>query len=90
MSKPRVALVVLADAILIIVIVLLLEIDKLVNNTLYGFGLIFNNDWAQPYWLLLRVTLVLIVVAVILISVVELPHPAFEERGGEEEAREKV
>ena len=85
MSKPRVALVVLGDTILIIAIVLLLEIDKLVNNTLYGFGLVFSNDWAQPYWLLLRVTLVLIVVAVILISVVELPHPAFEERGEEED-----
>ena len=84
MSKPRVALVVLGDAILIIAIVLLLEIDKLVNNTLYGFGLVFSNDWAQPYWLLFRVTLVLIVVAVIIISVVELPHPAFEERAEEE------
>jgi hypothetical protein len=85
MPKPRVALVVLGDTIMIIAIVLLLEIDKLVNNTLYDFGLVFSNDWAQPYWLLFRVTLILIVLAVIIISVVELPHPAFEERTEEED-----
>ena len=84
MSRLRVALVVLGDAMLIAVIVLLLEIDKLVNYTLYGYGLVFSDDWAQPYWLLLRVSLALIVVAVILISLVELPHPAFEERTEED------
>jgi hypothetical protein len=84
MSRSRAALVVLGDAMLIAVVVLLLEIDKLVNGTLYGYGLVFSYDWAQTYWLLFRVSLVLIVVAVILISLVELPHPAFEE-GIEEE-----
>ena len=80
MSKARVALVILGDALLIIAIALLLEIDKLVNGTLYGYGLVFSNNWAQPYWLMFKVTLALIVVAVILISVVELPYPAFEEK----------
>ena len=79
MSKARVALVILGDALLIIAIVLLFEIDKLVNGTLYGYGLVFSNNWAQPYWLMLKVTLALIIVA-ILISVVELPYPAFEEK----------
>jgi len=69
---------------LIAVVVLLLEIDKLVNGTLYRYGLVFSDDWAQPYWLLFRVSLALIVVAVILISLVELPHPAFEERTEED------
>lgn len=69
---------------LIAVVVLLLEIDKLVNGTLYGYGLIFSYDWAQPYWFLFRLSLVLIVVAVVLISLVELPHPAFEDRTEEE------
>ena len=79
MSRGRAALVVLGDLMLIGVVVLLLEIDKLVNGTLYGYGLIFSYDWAQTYWLLFRVSLILIVAAIILISVVELPHPAFEE-----------
>jgi len=84
MSKLRVVLIVSGDVMLIGAVALLLEIDKLINGTLYGFGLVFSYDWAQPYWLMFRVTLVLIVVAVILISLVELPHPAFEESTEEE------
>ena len=79
MSRLRVALVILGDAMLFIVVILLLQIDQLVNGTLYSYGLVFSSDWAQPYWLLMRVSLVLIVVAILLISVVELPHPAFQE-----------
>ena len=79
MSKARAALVVLGDVMLIAAVVLLLEIDKLVHGTLYGYGLVFSYDWANPYWLMFRLCLVLIVVAVVLISLVELPHPAFEE-----------
>ena len=77
MSRLRVALVILSDAMLFIVVILLLQIDQLVNSTLYGYGLVFSSDWSQPYWLLMRVSLALIVVAILLISVVELPHPAF-------------
>ena len=79
MSGLRVALVILGDAILFIAVLLLLQIDQLVNGTLYSYGLVFSSDWAQPYWLLMRVSLALIVVAVFLISVVELPRPAFQE-----------
>jgi hypothetical protein len=78
-SRLRVALVILGDVMLLVAVILLLLIDQLVNGTLYSYGLVFSNDWAQPYWLLLRVSLVLIVVAILLISVVELPHPAFQE-----------
>jgi hypothetical protein len=84
MSKARAALVILGDVTLVAAVAMLLEIDQLVNSTLYGYGLVFSYDWAQPYWLMLRVTLVLIVAAVIIISVVELPYPAFEERTEEE------
>jgi hypothetical protein len=84
MSRIRAAIVVLGDIMLIVAVVLLLEIDKIVNGTLYGYGLVFNNEWAQTYWLIFRVSLVLIVAAVVLISVVELPNPAFEERIEEE------
>ena len=64
---------------LFIAVLLLLQIDELIHDTLYSYGLVFSSDWAQPYWLLLRVSLALIVVAILLISVVELPHPAFQE-----------
>jgi hypothetical protein len=79
MSKLTVALVILGDAMLFIAVLLLLQIDELVHDTLYSYGLVFSNDWAQPYWLLMRVSLVLIAVAIFLISVMELPHPAFQE-----------
>jgi len=78
-SRLRAALVILGDAMLFIAVILLLQIDQLVNSTLYSYGLVFSNDWAQPYWMFLRVSLVLIVVAIFLISVVELPNPAFQE-----------
>ena len=79
MSRLRASLVVLGDAMLIVAVFLLLQIDQLVNDTLYSYGLTFNSDWAQPYWLFTRIILVLIVAAICLISMVELPHPAFQE-----------
>jgi hypothetical protein len=79
MSKAKVALVVLSDVMLVGAVALLLEIDKLVNGTLYYYGLVFSDDWAQPFWLMFRVTLALIVAAIIIISLVELPYPAFEK-----------
>ena len=80
MSNLRVALVVLGDAMLCGVLVLLVQIDRLVNITLYEYGLAFSDNWAQPYWLMLRVSMVLIVVAIFVISVVELPYPLFDEK----------
>jgi formate hydrogenlyase subunit 4 len=90
MSKARVALVVVGDAMLVSAIALLLQLDKLINGTLYDYGLVFSDDWAQPYWLMLRVTLFLIVIVIIILSVIELPYPAFEETTEEEEAQETV
>jgi hypothetical protein len=78
-SKARAAIVI-GDAVLIAVVAVLLEIDKLINVTLYDYGLGFSNDWAQPYWLMFRAALVLIVVSIIIISIIELPYPAFEEK----------
>ena len=79
MSRLRVALVILGDVMLLAAVILVLLIDQLVNGTLYSYGLVFSNDWAQPYELLLSVSLILIIVAIFLISVVELPHPAFQD-----------
>jgi hypothetical protein len=79
MSRARAALVVLGDALLVIVVILLFQIDQLVNGTLYNYGLVFSFEWAQTYWLFFRISLGLIVLAILLISVVELPYPAFQE-----------
>jgi len=79
-SKVRALIIISVDAILLVALVLLLQIDKLVNNTLYGYGLKFNTIWAEPYWTMLRSCLILIVVAIIVISAVELPYPSFESK----------
>jgi hypothetical protein len=79
MSKIRLMLVVLGDAMLIIALIFWLQIDQIVNGTLYHYGLQFSDAWAQPYWLMLRLSLVLIVVAIVMITLVELPMPAFEK-----------
>lgn len=89
MSRLRVGLVVLGDAMLCVALVMIIQIDQLVNGTLYSFGLVFNDSWAQPYWLMLRVCMILIVAAIILISVVELPYPAFQEKAEEAEQKQE-
>jgi len=52
---------------------------------MYSYGLVFSYDWAQSYWLLFRLSLTLIVVAIIIVSVVELPYPAFQEKNEEKD-----
>lgn len=42
----------------VFVIYSLFQIDYIVNQTLYGYGLKFNYDWAIPYWTYLRLILV--------------------------------
>jgi len=54
-------------------------VDQMVNGTLYYFGLIFDNGWAQPYYLLSRLSVILIIAAIVMISSAELPIPALKE-----------
>jgi hypothetical protein len=84
MSKIRLALILMADGMLIAVLVLLLQIDRIVNGTLYSYGLVFSNDWAQPYWLAFRVSLGLLIVVLLLVTIVELPGPIFQKEALEE------
>lgn len=37
-----------------LIIFLLGQLDWIVHNELYNFGLQFNQVWAQPYWIILR------------------------------------
>jgi hypothetical protein len=38
----------------------LYQLDTLVNNTLYDYGLLFNTDWATPFWNLHKLVLALL------------------------------
>ena len=89
-SRLRVALVVLGDAMLCMALVLIVQIDNLVNGTLYSYGLSFSDSWAQPYWLMLRVSMILIVGAIFVVSFVELPVPLFEKNKEREEEPEET
>jgi uncharacterized Zn-finger protein len=40
----------------VLVISMLTNLDHLVNSTLYDFGLQFSNEWANPYWMYLRLS----------------------------------
>jgi hypothetical protein len=39
---------------------LLTVIDSIVHDQLYQFGLIFSYEWANPYWMALRISLALL------------------------------
>ena len=80
MSKLRITFVIVVDILLVAALILFYYVDQLINGTLYYFGLIFDAAWAQPYFLLSRLTLVLIVAAIFLISSVELPIAALKEK----------
>ena len=80
MSKARIGAVILVDVLLLIALILIYQVDQMVNGTLYYFGLIFDNGWAQPYYLLSRISVIAVIVAIFMISSVELPISIFKEK----------
>jgi hypothetical protein len=79
MSKIRICFIIFVDGLLFIALVLIYYIDQMVNATLYNFGLISDQGWLQPYFLLSRISAILIIAAIIVISSVLLPIPALKE-----------
>lgn len=51
------------DAAIIITILLLAQIDWIVHNSLYNYGLTFSEEWARFYWTLLRIIIGMLVFA---------------------------
>jgi len=47
----------MVDGAIIIVIFLSLQLDWIINNTLYNYGLEFSLDWANIYWTTFRISL---------------------------------
>jgi len=80
MSKIRVGFVIFADALLFTALIMIYYIDQIINGTLYNFGLIFDAGWAQPYYLLSRLSVALIIAAILTMSSVELPISALKEK----------
>jgi heme/copper-type cytochrome/quinol oxidase subunit 3 len=80
MSRLRIGFVILTDVLLIIALIMIYYVDQMVNGTLYYFGLIFDNGWAQPYYLLSRLSVILIIAAILMISSAEIPISALKEK----------
>jgi hypothetical protein len=60
--NPRLLLIlcVAEMALAVGIIMLLLQVDGIVNVSLYGYGLVFDYEWATPYWTFVRVALALL------------------------------
>ena len=80
MSKLRAGFVIFADVLLVTALIMVYFLDQMVNGTLYNFGLIFDAAWSQPYYLLSRLTVALVITAILMISTVELPISALKEK----------
>jgi len=80
MSKVRIGFVIVVDVLLFIALILIYYVDQMVNGTLYYFGLISDQGWLQSYFLLSRISVILIIAAIIMISSVLLPTPALKEK----------
>ncbi|MEM3673401.1 MAG: hypothetical protein QW468_04170 [Candidatus Bathyarchaeia archaeon] len=59
----------LVDGVLVFGILILLQLDWIVNHTLYSYNLTFGVDWAVPYWTFLRLIFGAFFLAIIAITV---------------------
>lgn len=61
----------------IVTIILLHNIDQIVHGDLYNFGLQFSNDWAEPYWIYLRLNYIIlgfpIALSILSIAILMIP-----------------
>lgn len=76
----RASVVIVVDAMLIEALILLLDLDTMVHNMLYDYGLVFSRAWAEPYWLIMRTSMALIVVAIVVLSILEFVYPLFVKK----------
>jgi len=51
-------------------IIALRQLDVVVNETLYLYGLSFSNDWAVPYWSMIRTTFAMLFLILVFAIVV--------------------
>lgn len=78
--KVRAAIVIAMDGMLIAVLILLFYVDKLVHGTLYNYGLVFSVEWANPYWIMMRASVILIVIVILILSFLDLPYPSLKKK----------
>jgi hypothetical protein len=74
-NKLRIALlIIIIDALLFASLALLVSIDRIVNSTLYNYGLQYDTAWASTYQIYFDATLILIAISIISIILMEVPN----------------
>lgn len=58
------------DGAIILVVFLILQLDWIVNHTLYNYGLVFSPDWAMSYWTFVRIIFGLLGFTLVAITVI--------------------
>jgi len=71
----RASIVIILDAILISALITLFFLDKLVNELLYNYGLVFSLDWAGPYWVMMWTSMAIIVIVIVIFTILEILYP---------------
>lgn len=59
----------LVAGVLVFAIVTLLQVDWIVNHTLYNYNLSFSFNWAVPYWTAFRISVILLILAITAVMV---------------------
>ncbi len=71
----RVSIFIILSAMLVTALIWLFLLDKLVNELLYNYGLVFSLTWAEPYWLMMRTSMALIAIVVLTFCALEILYP---------------
>lgn len=75
----RASIIIILNAILITALISLFLLDKLVNELLYNYGLVFSLNWAGPYWLMMRTSMAMIVIVVVIFTILEILYPVLHK-----------
>jgi hypothetical protein len=91
-NKQRLIIIIIADAIIFAALAMAILIDRLVNGTLYYYGLQYNVGWGSTYSIYFDAMVAFFVVSIALVSVLGVPNLLekgdMQERIGLEEKSE--
>ncbi len=66
----KIAVAVIAETFFFVVVIALLQLDKIVNGTLYNYGLKYNYEWFFEYKIFWSIAIIFIAVLVFVIPLV--------------------
>jgi len=78
-TLARASIIIILNAILISALISMFLVDKLVNELLYDYGLVFSLNWAEPYWLMMRTSMAMIVIVIVVFTLLEILYPVLHK-----------